>query len=499
MSLSAHIFKVGAWTGLSRVLGFVRDLLLARVLGAGRLSDIFLVAFKLPNLFRDLLGEGALSLVFIPMFAKHKNRNKIGPFFASNVFSWLMAILLIITVIAQIAMPLIVWAIAPGFADDPAKVQMTVFVSRILFFYVILVCGIAFMSGILNAFSEFARAAAMPAVLNAFMIGGLALAMYLGVKQDAVYILAGSVLLSGIVQLAVLWRRLRKRQFGLRIIRPRVTSGVKTIVKRIGLGFIGTGFYHINILVGTLVASYQTGAVTWLYFADRMVQLPFAIVGLAAGTVLLTSISDALAAKNFDKVYDQQNKTLRNTLMLTLPCVAGLFVLAQPIMQFLFEHGEWTAEATRAVSLAIMIMVFALPAMTTSQVFSRTLYAAQDVKTPVRISIVAVLVNIAVMLSLVGFMGYLAVPVGIVIGGWLRATWLQRECCRRGLWRPRRSANLAVIAFGALSALMGVGLWLAMSAGLIVGIFTLGLTIAAAGAAYLSAAVFINKLITENC
>jgi len=496
MSLSSHIFKVGAWTGFSRVLGLARDLLIARVLGAGRLSDIFFAAFRLPNLFRDLLGEGALSLVFVPMFAKHKNRSKIGPFFASNIFSWLMAILLIITVIAQIAMPLIMWAIVPGFADDPEKMQMTVFVSRILFSYVILVCGIAFLSGVLNAFSDFARAAAMPAVLNMFMIGGLVLAMYLNAGEGAIYILSGAVLLSGVVQLGILWHRLIKRKFGLRIIRPRFTPGVKTMVRRIGLGFAGNGFYQLNILAGTLIASFQTGAISWLYYADRMVQLPFAVIGLAAGTVLLTSISDALNTKDFEKIYNQQNRVLRNTMMFTLPSMIGLFVLAQPIIQFLFEHGAWTSQATVAVAMAIMIQTFALPAMTTSQVFSRTLYAAQDVKTPVKISIVALIVGIAVMFALAGFIGYLAVPVGTVVSGYLRNAWLRYECRSRGLYRPSRSANFAIFIFGILSLAMGAGLWWAMSAELITGIFTLMLAIAAAAVVYLPVAWAINKKIT---
>ena len=493
--MSKNVLKVGSWTGVSRILGFVRDLLIANVLGAGRLSDIFLTAFKLPNLFRDLLGEGALSLVFVPMFAEHKNRKKIGPFVASNIFSWLMAILLLITIAAVILMPFIISAIAPGFGADPGKVQLTVVIARIMFLYVILVCGTAFLSGILNAFSEFAAAAAMPAMLNLFMIGGLVLALRLGAGESAVYILSGAVVLSGIAQMAVLWRRLRARQFGLRLIRPRVTPQVKTIVRRIGMGFVGSGFYQLNILVGTVIASFQTGAVSWLYYSDRMVQLPFAVIGLAAGTVLLTSISDALSAKNFDKIYDQQNKALRSTMMLTLPCVAGLVALATPIMRFIFERGAWTHESTLAVAAAIMIQAFALPAMTASQVFSRTLYAAQDVKTPVKINIVAIIASIAVMVSLVWSIGYLAVPVGTVAGGWLRNVWLRHECKRRGLFRMRAATGRAIFAFGALSVLLGAGLWWAVSAGMVAGLASLGLAIFAAGVLYLPAALLANRKI----
>ncbi|MDR1207519.1 MAG: murein biosynthesis integral membrane protein MurJ [Rickettsiales bacterium] len=493
MSLSKNIFKVGAWTGISRILGFARDMLIAAVLGAGRLSDIFLAAFRLPNLFRDLLGEGALSLVFVPMFAEYKNRKKIGPFFAGNVFSWLMAILLVITILGEILMPFIILTMAPGFADDPGKIEMTVVIARMMFFYVIFICGVAFLSGVLNAFSEFATVAAMPALLNVFMIGGLVCAMHFGARASALYILAAAVVLSGVAQMIILWGRLRARAFGLRMIRPRMTPHIKTMIRRIGMSFIGSGFYQINILAGTIIASYQSGAISWLYYADRMVQLPFAMIGLAAGTVLLTSISDALAEKNFHKIYAQQNTSLRNVMMFTLPCVAGLFVLAQPIMQFLFERGAWTHESTLAVAAAIMIQSLALPAMTTSQIFSRTIYASQDVKTPIKINIVTIILDIIIMVSLVGWLGYLVVPIATVAGGYIRNVWLRKVCESRGLFKIMPGTKHAMLAFGILSFAMGAGLWLVRDTGMISGLVALGLAIAAAGMVYLPAAWIVNK------
>jgi putative peptidoglycan lipid II flippase len=265
------------------------------------------------------------------------------------------------------------------------------------------------------------------------------------------------------------------------------------MIRRIGLAFIGSGFYQINILVGTIIASYQSGAVSWLYYADRMVQLPFAIIGLAAGTVLLTSISDALRDKNFNKIYAQQNASLRNVMMFTLPCVTGLFVLAVPIMQFLFERGAWTHESTLAVAAAIMIQSLALPAMTTSQVFSRTLYAAQDVRTPVKINIITIIFDIILMLTLVGWLGYLVVPIATVVGGYIRNIWLRKVCESRRLFKVMPRTTYAMIAFGALAIAMGGGLWWAWSAGMITCIITLGAAIAAAGALYMPAAWVVNK------
>ena len=260
MKLGKHIFGVGVMTGISRVFGFLRDLLIAHVFGAGRLSDVFLAAFKLPNLFRDLLGEGALSSIFIPMYTdRNKDEN-----FAKNVFSWLMVVLLFITLLFEIFMPLVVWILAPGFADDPGKMQLTVVISRIMFWYVIFICASAFLSAILNAFSRFLLVAFMPVLLNIMLIGALLLAAWFA-PETILYIMAFTVVLSGIVQFAILWSRIRRHHFGLRLVRPRWTPAIKSMFKRLGISIIGNGFYQITIIVGTLVDSIQNGAVAWLY------------------------------------------------------------------------------------------------------------------------------------------------------------------------------------------------------------------------------------------
>jgi putative peptidoglycan lipid II flippase len=318
-------------------------------------------------------------------------------------------------------------------------------------------------------------------------------AKYFGAEDFALHILSLAVVLSGIAQFVILARRLRRRQFGLRLIKPRATTQVKTMVRRIGMGMLGGGFYQINILVGTLIASYQPGAVSWLYYSDRMIQLPFAVIGLAVGTVLLTSISDALVNKDFKKIYHYQNGALRQSMMLTLPCVAGLVALAEPMMRLLFERGAWTSESTSMVAMAMMILAFALPAMTTSQVYSRTLYAAQDVRTPVKINILTLGVSTLLMFALVGWFGYLVVPITTVIGGWMRNALSRWECKRRGLYKTLPGTNRVIFAFIMLSAAMGAGLWWVNNAGFISSIFSLLGVIAAFGVLYLPIAYFINK------
>ena len=454
MKLGKHIFGVSVMTGISRVFGFVRDMLVAHVFGAGRLSDIFLAAFKLPNLFRDLLGEGALSSIFIPMYTdKNKDEN-----FAKNVFSWLMMILLGIAILFEIFMPLVVWVLAPGFADDPGKMQLTVVISRIMFWYVVFICAAAFLSAILNAFSKFLLVAFMPVLLNIMLICALLLAAWFA-PETILYIMAFTVVLAGIIQFAILWSRIRRHHFGLRLIRPRWTPAIKSMFKRLGISIIGNGFYQITIIVGTLVASFQSGAVSWLYYSDRMIQLPFALIGLAVGTVLISSMSNAMAEKNMRSVYLQQNASMRESMMLIMPCVVGLFVLAEPIIQYLFEYGAWTHESTHAVALAMMIQVLVLPAMMISQIYSKTLYASQDVRTPVKTSITSLAVATLIYVAAFPLVGYLAIPIGIVVSGYLKNWLLRRACMHKNLIRTEPRTRVAIFAFAALAIAMGAVLW----------------------------------------
>lgn len=484
MNLGKHIFGVGAMTGISRVFGFVRDMLIARVLGAGQLSDIFFAAFKLPNLFRDLLGEGALSSIFIPMYTdSNKDEN-----FARNVFSWLMVGLLGIIILFEIFMPLVIWGLAPGFDAVAGKMETTVLIARIMFVYVIFICGAAFLSAILNAFSRFLLAAFMPVMLNIMLIIALLFALIFG-SENVLYVMSGTVVLSGVFQFFILWLRIRKNHFGLRLIIPRWTPRIKSLFQRMGVSIIGSGFYQITMIVGTLVASFQSGAVSWLYYSDRIVQLPFAMIGLAVGTVLISSISNALSNKNMRSVYVQQNSSIRRSMMLILPCVVGLVILAEPIIRCLFEYGAWTSESTVAVSHAIMIQALVLPAMLVSQIYSKTLYASQDVKTPVKTSMVSLVAASVLYLVLFPLVGYLAIPIGIVISGYLKNYLLACACKRRNLINIDKRTIKTVIAMGGWACILGAGLAMISVTNIIV----LFLAIVIYGVLYLPVAYLIDK------
>ena len=488
MKLGRNIFGVGAMTGISRIFGFVRDMLIARFLGAGRMSDIFFAAFKLPNLFRDLLGEGALSAIFIPMYTDMKKDEG----FAKNVFSWLMVILLGLTIIFEIFMPLVIWALAPGFSEDPGKMQLTIVIARIMFFYCIFICGAAFLSAVLNAHSRFLLAAFMPVMLNIMLICALVASIWYG-NQYIIYVMAGTVVLSGIIQFCVLWRRIRQKHFGLRLIIPHWNDNIKNMFKRFGVSLVGSGFYQITIIVGTLVASWQSGAVSWLYYSDRMVQLPFAMIGLAVGTVLISSISKALTDGNMRSVYLQQNSSMRRSMMLIMPCVVGLFVLAEPIIRILFQHGAWTPESTHAVALAIKIQCLVLPAMLISQIYSKTLYASQDVNTPVRTSIVSLGVATVIYLALFPMIGYLSIPVGVVVSGYVKNYLLRRVCKKRNLVKTDTKTTIAICVFAMISVALGA----LLSFVNIPNVWVLGIAICLFGILYLPIAFVIDRFIIK--
>ena len=484
MKLGRNIFGVGVMTGISRIFGFIRDMLIARFVGAGRLSDIFFAAFKLPNLFRDLLGEGALSAIFIPMYTDMKKDES----FAKNVFSWLMVILLGLTIIFEIFMPLIIWVLAPGFAEDPGKMQLTIVIARIMFFYVIFICGAAFLAAVLNAHSRFLLAAFMPVMLNIMLIAALAGSVLYG-NQYILYVMAGTVVLSGIIQFLTLLARIRHKHFGLRLIIPHWNEQMKSLFKRFCVSLVGSGFYQITIIVGTLVASFESGAVSWLYYSDRIVQLPFAMIGLAVGTVLMSSISNALADKNMRSVYIQQNSSMRRSMMLITPCMVGLFVLAEPVIRFLFQYGAWTAESTHAVALAIKIQCLVLPAMLISQIYSKTLYASQDVKTPVTTSMISLGVATLIYLVLFPFVGYLSIPVGVVISGYLKNYLLRRICHKRGLIKTDKKTLLSILSFVVLSSGLGAILYIIP----VTSIWTMGALICGFAIVYLPIAYVIDR------
>ncbi|MEM8812294.1 MAG: murein biosynthesis integral membrane protein MurJ, partial [Pseudomonadota bacterium] len=428
MALLANFATVGSATMASRLLGFVRDVLLAAFVGAGPVADAFLVAFRLPNLFRRLFAEGAFNAAFVPLFAgrlEEKGRDGARSF-AEEILAALLWTLIALTALAQIAMPALVYLLAPGFADSPEKFDLTVLLSRIAFPYLLCMSLIAFLGGILNSFGKFAVAALAPVLLNVVMISALALIGLLGTGTDpeSGIILASGVAIAGFVQLGALIWGVRRERFPLSMRRPRFTSGVRRLVTLGIPGVVAGGITQINIMIGTIIASAQDSAVTYLYLADRVYQLPLGIVGIAIGIVLLPDLSRKLKSGERQAALDSQNRSLEFAMALTLPAAIALCLIPLEVVHVLFERGAFTREDSIATAPALAAFAVGLPAFVLIKVFSPAFFAREDTKTPMWFAIVGVVVNVAGSLALFPVYQHVGIAIASSLAGWVNAALL---------------------------------------------------------------------------
>lgn len=439
MKLVRNFATVGGNTMLSRVLGFVRDMMMASTLGAGPVSDAFFVAFKLPNLFRRLFAEGAFNSAFVPLLARaeaEEGREGANRF-ASDVLAWLLTILLALTALAQIFAPLLVVAMAPGFADDD-NFSLTVLFTRICFPYLMAMSIVAFLSGILNTQGRFAAAAFAPVLLNVVLISVLGAASFMGLDPPSVALwLSWGVFAAGVLQAVMLAFAVAGIGVRLRLSRPRSTPRLKRMLT-LGLpGVAAGGVTQINIVAGTIIASFWPSAVSYLYFADRLYQLPLGVVGIAIGVALLPDLSRRLRAGDEGGAAWTQNRALEFAMMLTLPAAAALIVVPLEIVVTLFEHGAWTREASVMTAAALAAYGFGLPAFVLIKVLSPAFFAREDTFTPLVYAAVSMVVNVAGSIILATYLAPQGLPhVGIAvatsIAGWVNAMLLFITLVRRG-------------------------------------------------------------------
>ncbi len=469
MTLYRSFATVGAMTMMSRVLGFVRDVLIAAVLGTGAVADAFFVAFRFPNLFRRLFAEGAFNAAFVPLFAKRLEGEgrEAARGFAQEALAALTAVLLILTALAEIAMPGLMYVIAPGFADTPEKFDLAVLLTRIAFPYLLCVSVVALLSGVLNALNRFALAAFAPVLLNVVFIlvlAGLALTGTRG-TADAGVALAWAVFVGGVVQLVALIWGARRAGMGLGLRRPRLTEGVRRLV-RLGIpGVISGGITQINILIGTIIASLQDSAVSWLYYADRVYQLPLGVVGIAIGVVLLPNLARKLGAGDDGGAIDAMNRSLELSMLLTLPAAVALMIVPEPIIQVLFERGAFTAKDTPATAAALAAFAAGLPAFVAVKVFSPGFFAREDTRTPMIYAGISVAVNVAGSLALFFVIGHVGIAIATTLAGWVNALLLAGTLRRRGAYAVDAALRRRIGPICLSSAVMGAGLWL-LAAGL---------------------------------
>tara|TARA_B100001939_G_scaffold342551_1_gene353850 strand:+ start:34 stop:1560 length:1527 start_codon:yes stop_codon:yes gene_type:complete len=413
---SASIFSF--FTLISRILGYLRDILIAFFLGTSVFADAFFVAFRLPNTFRRLFAEGTFNAAFIPSYTSAKlNNKKMGKKFADDVLSILLFVLLFIVTLAEIFTPYLVYLIAPGFLSDNIKFNLAVEFTRITFPFLLFVSISSFFSGILNSFNKFAAAAAAPIILNIFLIISI-LISYLYNLNFAKYLSYG-VTLAGITQLIFLI------YFTFDFYSPKIsfsfkiTSKVKFFFKKLLPSIFSSGVTQINILVGTIIASFQQGAVSYLYYADRVYQINLAIAGIAVSTVSLPVLSKALKLRNYLKVSNIQNKSIQLSLLLSIPASLGLIIASEEIVNALFGYGSFTLKDVDKTSNALMYFGYGVVAFALVKILSNFFFARDNTKTPFYISSFIVFLNVAISLSFFEEKGFLIIPVATSISTWV--------------------------------------------------------------------------------
>ncbi|MEM9230996.1 MAG: murein biosynthesis integral membrane protein MurJ [Pseudomonadota bacterium] len=448
---------VGAWTMLSRVLGFVRDILIAAFLGTGPMAEAFLVAFALPNMFRRFFAEGAFNMAFVPMFSKRIERGEDAAGFAADAATGLAVVLIVLIIAAQVFMPGFVLAMAAGFRGDE-RFDLAVTYGRIAFPYILFISLAALASGVLNALGRFWAAAAAPVLLNMILI--LAMAVVVAVDGDIGLALAWAVPVAGVAQLALVWRAAQSAGITLLPRRPRMSPELKRLAIIAAPAALAGGVVQVNLLVGRQVASFTDGAIGWLSYADRLYQLPLGMVGIAIGVVLLPDLSRRLAARDRAGGIAAINRATEFSMVLTLPAAAALIAIPVPLVSVLFERGAFSAADTGATALALSIYGLGLPAFVLQKVVQPVFFSRSDTKRPFYYALAAMLLNLLVAVGLMPIIGYLAAPLATTLSAWMMLALLIRGAARiDGAIEPDARLLKAVPRLVGASALMGGLLW----------------------------------------
>ncbi|GAA4215576.1 putative peptidoglycan lipid II flippase [Sagittula marina] len=428
--LITGILTVGFWTLASRFLGLARDILIATMIGPGPLMDAFVAAFRLPNMFRRFFAEGAFNAAFVPMYSKKVEAEEDPQKFARDAFNGLALVLLMLTGLALVFMPVLVWATAGGFAGDE-RFDLTIAFGRVTFPYILLISLAALFSGALNAMGRFAAAAAAPVLLNIFIVTALVLGpRYLG--GDAIWWLIWCIPLGGVAQLVLVWIAAERAGLKIRPGRPRLTSDIKRLTRIAIPAALAGGVMQVNLLVGQQVASHFDKAVSWLFNADRLYQLPLGVVGIAIGIVLLPDLSRRLKAEDHAGGRMAFSRAGELSLALTVPCAVALVVIPYPLVSVLFEHGRTGPEDARAMSLAVAIYGLGLPAFVLQKVLQPLYFAREDTRSPFRYAVWSMAVNAVAAIGLAPVIGWIAPAIATTLAGWTMVLQLAFGARRMG-------------------------------------------------------------------
>jgi putative peptidoglycan lipid II flippase len=458
MKLYRGFATVGSITILSRVLGFVRDVLIAAVLGTSYVADAFFVAFRVPNMFRRLFAEGAFDAAFIPLFAKrlHAEGPPAAQAFAGQALAGLTLVLVVFTVLAEIAMPWLMLLLAPGFASDAAKFDLAVMLARIALPYLVFMSLVALHSGVLNALGRFAIAALAPTLLNVVLIIVLlALVAFRSGQTTAGIALAWAITASGVLQVIVV--ALAAARIGMRvpIERPHLTPDMRRLMTLSAPGVIAGGMAQLTMVISTIIATLQDRVVSWLYYADRIFQLPLGVIGVAIGVVLLPDLSHKLRSGDHDAVLASENRALEFALLLTMPAAIALFIASGPIMCVLFERGAFTAADTQATAAMLSALALGLPAYVMIKVLHPSYFAREDTKTPMIYAGVAMASTAILSFVLFLAVGFTGIAIASMLSGWINVGLLIATLKRRDGFKPDQTFRRRFAGICAASAVMG--------------------------------------------
>jgi putative peptidoglycan lipid II flippase len=413
---STSIFSF--FTLISRILGYLRDILIAFFLGASIFADAFFVAFRLPNTFRRLFAEGTFNAAFIPSYTSARIENKKkGKKFADDILGSLLLILILIITAVEIFTPYLVYIIAPGFIENDIKFNLAVELTRITFPFLLFVSLSSFFSGILNSNNKFAAVAAAPIILNIILI--LSLIVSYKLNLNFVKQLSYGVTFAGILQLIFLFFITLKFYKPTLTLKLKANSKVKFFFKKLLPSIFSSGVTQINILIGTIIASYETGAVSYLYYADRIYQINLAIAGIAVGTVSLPVLSKAFKENNIKKLSSIQSKSFELSLLLSMPASIGLILVSEEIVNALFGYGSFSQEDVKLTAGALKYFGYGVPAFALVKILSNFFFARDNTKTPFYISTAMVIINISISVSLFSSFGFIIIPIATSIATWI--------------------------------------------------------------------------------
>ena len=463
MNLLRALATISSLTLVSRILAFVRDILIARIFGAGMATDAFFVAFKLPNLLRRLFAEGAFSQAFVPIFGEYKNRRgqEETKLLVDHVVTLLAIILFIVTLIGIIAAPVLVYISAPGFVKDADKFALTVQLLRITSPYIFFISLVAVAAGILNTYNKFWVPAFAPILLNLCFIGS---ALWLAPYCDPpIMALAWAVFLAGIVQLAFQIPFLKKIGMLPSIRLDLKDEGVWRVIKQMGPAVFGVSIAQISLIINTIFASFLVaGSVSWLYYADRLMEFPSGVLGAAISTILLPSLSKLHADSNpveYSKLLDWG---LRLTFMLTLPAALALGMIAVPLLATFFQHGAFSAHDVLMTRNALVGYSVGLIGMLSVKVLAPGFYARQDIRTPVKIGIITLLATQAMNLLFIFWLQHAGLALAIGLGSCLNSAILFHLLRKRGIYQPEPGWGKFLAKIAAALLALGMTLWFGM-------------------------------------